>query len=146
MAIFQIGPAPIIDPEIGETSLSIAADSFFAIMVAGTLVAFITEFGFLEFLGKLLEPIMRRVYKVPGKSAVDAISSFVAAPAAGVMITNDCIRRSIYSQRSQLHHHQLQYCQSGRFCLPVIHCRNRKISTARLYWRLLSVYLYWRQL
>ena len=99
MAIFQIGPAAIIDPEIGETSLSIAADSFFAIMVAGTLVAFITEFGFLEFLGKLLEPIMRRVYKVPGKSAVDAISSFVAAPAAGVMITNDLYQKKVYTAR-----------------------------------------------
>lgn len=99
MAIFNIGPEPIINPEIGETSLSIAADSFFAIMVAGTLVAFITEFGCLEFLGKLLEPVMRRVYRVPGKSAVDAISSFVAAPAAGVMITNDLYQKKVYTAR-----------------------------------------------
>ena len=99
MVIFNIGPAPILDPEIGESSLSVAADSFFAIMVAGTLVAFITEFGFLEFLGKLLEPIMRRVYQVPGKAAVDAVSSFVAAPAAGVMITNDLYQKKVYTAR-----------------------------------------------
>lgn len=99
MVIFNIGPSAIIDPAIGENSISIAADSFAAIMVAGTLVAFLTEFGFLEFLGKLLEPLMRRIYKVPGKSAVDALSSFVAAPAAGVMITNDLYHKKVYTAR-----------------------------------------------
>ena len=99
MVVFNVGPAAILDPNIGESSISIAADSFAAIMVAGTLVAFITEFGFLEFLGKLLEPLMRRIYKVPGKSAVDALSSFVAAPAAGVMITNDLYRKKVYTAK-----------------------------------------------
>lgn len=99
MVIFNVGPAAILDPAIGENSISIAADSFAAIMVAGTLVAFLTEFGFLEFLGKLLEPLMRRIYKVPGKSAVDALSSFVAAPAAGVMITNDLYHKKVYTAK-----------------------------------------------
>lgn len=99
MVIFNIGPAAIINPDIGETSVSIAADSFAAIMVAGTLVAFITEFGFLEFLGKLLEPLMRLIFRVPGKAAVDAISSFVAAPAAGVMITNNLYQKKAYTAK-----------------------------------------------
>lgn len=99
MVVFDIGPAAITNPNIGENSISIAADSFAAIMIAGTLVAFLTEFGFLEFLGKLLEPLMRQIYQVPGKAAVDAISSFVAAPAAGVMITNDLYHKKIYTAR-----------------------------------------------
>lgn len=99
MIIFRVGPAAILNPDIGEMSVSIAADSFAAIMVAGTLVAFITEFGFLEFLGKLLEPLMRLIFRVPGKAAVDAISSFVAAPAAGVMITNDLYQKKAYTAR-----------------------------------------------
>ena len=42
---------------------------------------------------------MRRVYQVPGKAAVDAVSSFVAAPAAGVMITNDLYQKKVYTAR-----------------------------------------------
>lgn len=99
MVLFQIGPAAILDPAIGTSSLEIACDSFFAIMIAGTLVAFITEFGFIEFLGRLVEPLMRTVYKLPGKASVDAIASFVIAPAAGVMITNDLYRKNVYTDR-----------------------------------------------
>lgn len=99
MVIFNMGPKAILDPRVGLMSVEIAADSFAAIMVAGTLVAFITEFGFLEFLGKLLEPLMRRLYRIPGKSAVDALSSFVIAPAAGVMITNDLYHKGVYTDK-----------------------------------------------
>ena len=99
MVLFNIGPAAILDPGIGASSLEIACDSFFAIMVAGTLVAFVTEFGFIEFLGKLVEPLMRTIYKLPGKASVDAIASFVIAPAAGVMITNDLYRKNVYTDR-----------------------------------------------
>lgn len=99
MVVLNIGPAAILDPGIGASSLEIACDSFFAIMIAGTLVAFITEFGFIEFLGKLVEPLMRRIYKLPGKASVDAIASFVIAPAAGVMITNDLYRKDTYTDR-----------------------------------------------
>lgn len=99
MVVFQVGPAAILDPAIGTSSMEIACDSFFAIMIAGTLVAFITEFGFIEFLGRLVEPLMRVVYKLPGKASVDAIASFVIAPAAGVMITNDLYRKKVYTDR-----------------------------------------------
>lgn len=99
MVVFQVGPAAILDPAIGTSSLEIACDSFFAIMIAGTLVAFITEFGFIEFLGRLVEPLMRVIYKLPGKASVDAIASFVIAPAAGVMITNDLYRKNTYTDR-----------------------------------------------
>lgn len=99
MVVFQVGPAAILDPAIGTSSLEIACDSFFAIMIAGTLVAFITEFGFIEFLGRLVEPLMRVIYKLPGKASVDAIASFVIAPAAGVMITNDLYRKNVYTDR-----------------------------------------------
>ncbi len=99
MVVFKIGPSQVLEPGIGDMSMEIASDSFAAIMVAGTLVAFVTEFGLLEFVGKMLEPLMRRIYNVPGKSAVDALSSFVIAPAAGVMITNDLYHKTVYTAK-----------------------------------------------
>lgn len=99
MVIFGVGPAQILDPVVGNSSINVAGDVLVAIIVAGSLVAFLLEFGFFEFLGKLMEPIMRRVYKVPGKASVDALASFVASAAVGVMITNNLYKSNVYTEK-----------------------------------------------
>ena len=52
------------------------------------MVPFITEFGLLEYIGVLIEPLMRPVFKVPGYAAIDAVTSFVANPTLGIFFTN----------------------------------------------------------
>lgn len=99
MIVFNIGPDYIIVPKVGTSSITVAGDVLFSVTVAGTLVTFLLEFGFFEFLGYLIEPIMRKVFLLPGKSAVDALSSFVASPAVGVMITNDLYKRNEYTKK-----------------------------------------------
>lgn len=99
MVIFNVGPQFIIDPVVGMSSLNVARDVVYAVIIAGGLVAFLTEFGLLEFLGILLEPIMRKVFRVPGKASIDALSSFVCAPSVGVMITNGLYKNKTYTQR-----------------------------------------------
>ena len=42
---------------------------------------------------------MRRVYKLPGQSAVTAVSAFVAAPAVGVFMTNRLYHDRIYTEK-----------------------------------------------
>lgn len=99
MVIFQVGPAFILDPLVGTTSVRIASDVVATVFVASILVTCLTEYGLLEFIGKLLEPIMRVVFKVPGKAAVDSMSSFVASPAVSVMITNNLYKKGVYTDK-----------------------------------------------
>ncbi len=99
MIIFNVGPAFIIDPVVGMSSVNVCRDVVYAVVIAGGLVAFLTEFGLLEFLGVLLEPVMRKFFRVPGKASIDALSSFVCAPSVGVMITNNLYKSKIYTQR-----------------------------------------------
>ena len=99
MVIFNVGPQFIIDPVVGASSVNVARDVVYAVIIAGTLVVFLTEFGLLEFIGTLLEPIMRKLFKVPGKASIDALSSFVCSPAVGVMITNNLYKTNVYTQR-----------------------------------------------
>ena len=42
---------------------------------------------------------MRKFFKVPGKASIDALSSFVCAPAVGVMITNSLYKNKTYTAR-----------------------------------------------
>lgn len=99
MVVFNVGPSFVIDPKVGLSSINVAGDVISAVIVAGVLVNFLVEYGFLEFLGKLVEPIMRTLFRLPGKAAVDALSSFVASAAVGVMITGSLFKKNVYTER-----------------------------------------------
>lgn len=99
MVIFNIGPACVLDEAVGASSVKIARDVFFAIVISGFFVTALLEFGLLEYLGTILEPIMRVVFKLPGKSSVDALTSFVCSPAVGVMVTNSLYKGKVYTAK-----------------------------------------------
>lgn len=89
----------VMDPEVGPMAIDLAGTCLFTVTIAGWLVTLLIEFGILEFIGTLMEPIMRRLFKIPGQSAVDALSSFVAAPAVGVFLTNRLYNENVYTQK-----------------------------------------------
>lgn len=99
MIVFKVGPQAILLDNIGVSSIKVAGDVLISVTVAGGLVAFLLEFGFFEFLGKLIEPIMRKLFKLPGKAAIDALASFVASAAVGVMITNGLYLNDEYTAK-----------------------------------------------
>lgn len=99
MVTLNIGPAQFLDPEVGPEAVYLAGACMCTITIAGWLVNLLTEFGMLEFIGTLITPMMRRLFRLPGQSAIDAVSSFVAAPAAGVFITNKLYNSHIYTEK-----------------------------------------------
>ncbi|MFT5721974.1 MAG: nucleoside recognition membrane protein YjiH [Motiliproteus sp.] len=99
LLVFKIGPDWFLHKDVGGLALYLGGSVFLTVTVAGFLVLFLTEFGFLEFVGTLMEPLMRPLYRLPGRSAVDALASFVAAPAVGIFITNKLYNSGHYTQR-----------------------------------------------
>ena len=49
---------------------------------------FLLNYGIVDFIGSLMEPLMRPVFKIPGRGAVNAIASFVSSASVGVLITS----------------------------------------------------------
>lgn len=99
MVIFNIGPECVLNEAVGANSVKIARDVFFSIVVSGVFVTALLEFGLLEYIGTLLEPIMRVVFKLPGKASIDALTSFVCSPAVGVMVTNNLYKGKVYTAK-----------------------------------------------
>ncbi|GAB6143811.1 YjiH family protein [Desulfocicer niacini] len=99
MLVFNFGPEWLLHKDIGGLALHIGSSVLLTVSFAGTLVLFLTEFGFLEFIGTLMAPLMRPLYRLPGRSAVDAVTSFVADPAVGIFITNKIYKDGRYTQR-----------------------------------------------
>ncbi|MGL5123607.1 MAG: YjiH family protein [Fusobacteriaceae bacterium] len=67
------------------------------IPLGGMLISFLVNFGLLEFIGVLMERIMQGIWKIPGKSSIDAVVSFVGSYSIGLLITNKLYKEGKYS-------------------------------------------------
>ncbi len=99
MILTGYAPKEIMNPNVGPLSLSLTASVFLTVSSAGILIPLISEFGLLQMIGTIIEPIMRPVYKIPGYAALDGITSFVCAPAVGVYFTNKLYNNKLYTGR-----------------------------------------------
>lgn len=97
-ASFQ-GPIAIVNPNIGGTVLSIALDVAWIIPVSAIFMPLLLNYGIVDFIGSLMEPLMRPIFKVPGRSAVNAIASFVSSASVGVLITSKLYRSGVYTKK-----------------------------------------------
>src|SRR5699024_10908013 len=60
-------------------------------------LALLVGYGLLEFIGVFLQPVMRPVWKTPGRSAIDAVASFVGSYGIGLLITNRVFKEGKYN-------------------------------------------------
>lgn len=67
--------------------------------VGAVFLAFLINYGLMEFIGVFLRPVMRPIWKTPGRSAVDAVASFVGSYSVGLLITNRVYKEGYYSTK-----------------------------------------------
>ena len=88
MTMFQIGPEVFWKYDNGGTVLHDLAVNIVPIFLfAGLLMPFLTDYGLMEFVGTLLKRIFRRLFTLPGRSAIDALASWMSSAPVGVLIT-----------------------------------------------------------
>ena len=68
-------------------------------LLAGLLLPLLLDFGLLEFIGALLTKVMRPLFKIPGRAAVDCITSWIGDGTLGVMLTANQYESGFYSAR-----------------------------------------------
>jgi len=100
MYLFQFGPELLISEQIGgAVFVGIGAEVLPIYIFACLLMPLLTDFGFMEFAGTLARPVFRRVFRLPGRSAIDAVTSFVGAASIGLLITISQYNRGNYTAR-----------------------------------------------
>ena len=67
--------------------------------LAGVLLPMLLDFGLLEFIGALLTKVMRPLFTIPGRAAVDCITSWIGDGTLGVMLTANQYESGYYSKR-----------------------------------------------
>ncbi|AST90955.1 MULTISPECIES: YjiH family protein [Sutcliffiella] len=100
MFAFQFGPEMIIGPYTGGVIINdIALPVGIIVALGGMFVVFFISFGGLQFVGTLLEPIMRPLFKIPGNAALDTVSSFFGASSVGAYITSKLYKENVYTKK-----------------------------------------------
>ena len=100
MIYFGIGP----DWIIGDATGGLVINDLLPILVcvfflAGLLLALLLNYGLLDFFGALLIKIMRPVFNLPGRSALDCVASWLGDGSIGVLLTAKQYEEGFYSKR-----------------------------------------------
>jgi nucleoside recognition membrane protein YjiH len=100
MTLFQIGPEPVWHVSTGGTVMhDLAVKIVPLFLVAGFLMPFLTDYGLMEFAGTLLKRVFRALFLLPGRSAIDALASWMSSAPVGVLITIQQYVKGYYTRR-----------------------------------------------
>ncbi|WP_017615170.1 YjiH family protein [Nocardiopsis salina] len=111
MIVFDVGPAAVLDEGVGPMIFSTVVTAVGVIVPIGAVfVSLLLAYGGLDFLGAFARPVMRPVFRVPGRGALDALASFVGSYSVGLYVTNRMYLEGRYSAREAV---VLATCFSG---------------------------------
>lgn len=98
MLVFEFGPAWLFSDNMGPFLLnSLVIPVGLLVPIGSIFLALLVGYGLLEFIGILMQPVMKPVWKTPGRSALDAVASFVGSYSIGLLITNRLFKEGKYT-------------------------------------------------
>ena len=100
MLVFDFGPAFLFEPDLGPFLFdTLVIQVGLIVPIGAVFLALLIGYGLMDWIGVMVRPLMRPVWKTPGSSAVDAVASFVGSYALGLLITNRLYRTGAYTAR-----------------------------------------------
>ncbi len=100
MALTGVGPAFLFERDMVPFLYDKLVISVGIIVPLGAVfLSFLVGYGLLEFIGVIMEPVMKPIWRTPGRSAIDAVASFVGSYSIGLLITNRVYREGKYTAK-----------------------------------------------
>ena len=100
LTFFGVGPEAIRSGDTGALVLNDLLPVLFTVFLfAGMLLPLLLNFGLLELLGTLLTKIMRPIFNLPGRSAIDCMASWLGDGSVGILMTSKQYEARFYTQR-----------------------------------------------
>ncbi|MFG6149979.1 YjiH family protein [Halobacillus sp. B23F22_1] len=100
MTLMGIGPEVISSELTGQVVLF---DLIPVLMVwflfASLFMPLLLEFGLMDFIGSVVRKVMQPLFKLPGRSSVDALASWMGSGTVGVLLTTQQYEGGYYSKR-----------------------------------------------
>lgn len=100
MLVFNFGPAWLFAPDMGPFLFNkLVVPVGLLVPIGAVFLALLVSYGLLEFIGVLMQPVMRPMWRTPGRSAIDAVASFVGSYSLGLLITNRIYKEGKYTAK-----------------------------------------------
>lgn len=100
MVIFKAGPSVLYEPfMLAFLWKALVIPVAILVPVGAIFMPLLVSYGLVELVGTLSQPFMRKVFHVPGRSAIDAVASFITSFALGLLITNKAYLSGEYSAK-----------------------------------------------
>ena len=103
MVVLDYGPSAITNESTGgllmDPNDGLVTFLFTIFLFAGLLLPFLTNFGLLEFFGTMMVYIMRPLFKIPGRSSIDALTSWIGDGTIGVLMTSKQYEMGNYTKK-----------------------------------------------
>jgi nucleoside recognition membrane protein YjiH len=98
--LFDFGPEWLIGGNTSGTTLgNLIPITMTYFTIAAVFLPLLVDFGLMELVGVLLSKLFLRLFNLPGRSAIDAIASWMGSGPVGVFITSQQYERGFYSAR-----------------------------------------------
>lgn len=100
MVFFELGPEAVYSGETGGQLLDDLLHTLFAVFLfAGLGLPLLMNFGLLELFGTVMTKIMRPLFKIPGRSSIDSLASWIGDGTIGVLLTSKQYEDGYYTKR-----------------------------------------------
>lgn len=83
----------------GTPGIVLAPALLVIFLILAGFVPLLTDYGLMEYVGTFARPVMRPLFKLPGRAAVDCIASWIGSSSVAVVITAKVHDQGYYSDR-----------------------------------------------
>lgn len=95
-----VGPDFLTDDNTSGTMLTgLLPITMTYLGIATFFLPLLTDFGLMEMVGVMMSKVFKRVFQLPGRSAIDALASWMGSGPVGIFITSQQYERGFYSAR-----------------------------------------------
>ncbi len=119
MVYFQIGPEAVWSGATGGTMMSLMGTLISWWFVAAFLMPLLTEYGIMDFVGTLIRGLLKPLFKLPGRAAIDLCASWIGNNNVGVVLTVQQYEKGYYTGREAVTIATCFSCVSLPFCLVI---------------------------
>lgn len=103
LLFFKIGPDWFVNEKTGLYLYDyLVVPVGLTVPIGAAFLTFLVSYGLFEFVGVFTQQIMKPIWNVPGRAAVNALASFVASFAVGLLITDKEYREGKYNHKEAI--------------------------------------------
>lgn len=127
--------AMIYDASTGGQMYELAKTLFATFLIIVFIIPLISDFGLMDFTGNLFRWLIKPLFKLPGRAAVDLITSWVGGNASGILVTSKQYENGYYTAREAVIISTMFSIVSLPFCLLIA----QTLSVEHLFIKLYAV-------